>query len=54
MALNDIFRSLVLLERIPLPHPFDGVRKELRLGIANAVAGVPAEKILVVIAPVSG
>ncbi len=31
-------RSLVQLGGIPFPHPFDGVRKELHLGIANAVA----------------
>ena len=42
--------SLALLGRIAIPDPFDGVRKELHLGITNAVAGVPTEKILVVIA----
>src|SRR5262249_37484373 len=43
-------RSLALLGCIASPHPFDGVRQELRLGIADAVAGVSAEEILVLIA----
>src|SRR5205823_12977221 len=43
-------RSLALLGRIPSPHPFNGMRQELRLGIANAVASVSAEKILVLVA----
>src|SRR5262249_15954052 len=42
--------SLALLGRISSPHPFNGVRQELRLGVANAVARVSAEEVLVLIA----
>src|SRR5262245_12285666 len=41
---------LVFLRGIPLPDPFDGVRQELCLGIADAVAGAAAEQVLMLVA----
>jgi len=44
-------QSLVLFGGVSSPYPFDGVRQELRLCVADAVAGVLAKQILVVVAP---
>ena len=41
---------VLFLGSIAVPDPFDGVRKELGFGVADAVAGVLAEEVLVGIA----
>src|SRR5262245_51838057 len=40
---------LVFLRGVPLPHPFDGVGEELRLGVADAVAGAATEQVLILV-----
>src|SRR4051812_30954812 len=44
-------RLLARLRGVPPPHPLDGVREELLLGVADAVAGPAAEQVLVLVAP---
>src|SRR5579885_2032820 len=39
------WRLLVLLRGVSLPHPFDGVREELRPRVADAVPGAAAEQV---------
>src|SRR5262245_32219330 len=41
------WRLLALLWSIPLPNPFDGVRQELRPGVADAMGGSATKQILI-------
>src|ERR1700679_2817983 len=40
-------RLLPFLRRVTFPHPFNRVREELRLSVANTVAGTAAEEVLI-------
>src|SRR5262249_3208221 len=40
-------RLLPFLRRVTFPHPFNSVREELRLSVANTVAGTAAKYVLI-------
>src|SRR3954451_16907631 len=48
---RQIGQLLARLWGIPLPDPLDGVREELLLGVADAVAGPAAEQVLILVSP---
>src|SRR5262249_21438414 len=50
LRLDAISPLPIFLRAISLPDPFDGVREKLRLGVADAVAGIATEQILIFVA----